>query len=303
MARHDVAVLREKGKAAVKHADSLALSAAILSGFRRAAEAVAEVAEDIEEASRHAAELWEAGGRLVYVGAGASGLIAAQDASELPGTFGLDRSRIRILIAGGVERLFDIDAAAEDEAEAGRAAIAALGDLPRSVVIAVSASGTTPYTLGAARAANEAGAYVIAVACRPGSPLLDLGDASLLLSTGEEALSGSTRLAAGTAQKCALGLFSTLFGDALGHIHAARMVNLKVENEKLRARAVGIVADIARVDGERARSALVLSDGDVKSAILIARGAKGKGVAARLLSDARGRLPRALQALDHSGMS
>jgi N-acetylmuramic acid 6-phosphate etherase len=279
------------------------LPAAIMAGFRRAVEAVAEAAAEIERASRHAAELWEAGGRLVYVGAGASGLIAAQDASELPGTFGLDKSCIAILLAGGVERPFEIDAAAEDDAEAGRAAVTALGDLSGSIVLAVSASGSTPYTLGAARAAREAGAYVVAVACRRQSALLELGDASLLLETGPEALDGSTRLAAGAAQKCALGLFSTLFGEALGHVHAGHMVNLKVENEKLRRRAVGIVAEIAEVEEERARNVLTLAEGDVKRAILIARGAPGQGAAARLLSDARGRIPQALASLSHASVS
>ena len=279
-------------------AEALPLPTAIVAGFRRAVEVVADAAVDIQRAARRAADLWEAGGRLVYVGAGASGLIAAQDASELPGTFGLDKSRIAILLAGGATRPFEIDAAAEDDADAGRAAIAGLGDLSGSVVIAVSASGTTPYTLGAARAAREAGAFVIGVACRAPSVLLDVGDASLLLDTGVEALNGSTRLAAGTAQKCALGLFSTLFGEALGHVHARHMVNLKVENEKLRRRAVDIIADIAGVEHERALNALTLAEGDVKCAILMARGAEGQGVAQQLLSASRGRIPQALAALN-----
>ena len=284
-------------------AEASPLPVAIVAGFRRAVEVVAEAAADIERASRRAAELWEAGGRLVYVGAGASGLIAAQDASELPGTFGLDKSRIAMLLAGGIERPFDIEAAAEDDREAGCAAIMALGDLSRSVVLAVSASGTTPYTLGAAGAARDAGAYVVALACRRQSPLLELGSASLLLETGAEALDGSTRLAAGTAQRCAMGLFSTLFGEALGHIHAGHMVNLKVENEKLRQRAVGIVSDIAEVEEEGARNALRLAGGDVKIAILVARGAEGPGAAAQLLSQSRGRIPLALASLGRAGVA
>jgi N-acetylmuramic acid 6-phosphate etherase len=284
-------------------AEPLPLPKAILTGFRHAAEVVAEAAGEIERASRHAAKLWEAGGKLVYVGAGASGLIAAQDASELPGTFGLDKSRIVILLAGGVARPFEIDAAAEDDADAGRAAVIGLGDLSGSIVLAVSASGTTSYTLGAAGAARDSGAYIISVSCRRPSPLLDLGDVSLLLETGVEALNGSTRLAAGTAQKCALGLFSTLFGEALGHIHAGHMINLKVENEKLRRRAIDIISDIAGVETDCARDALAAAEGDVKSAILIARGALGLGIASKLLSDTRGRIPQALASLGHAGVS
>ena len=282
-------------------AEAMPLSAAILAGFHRAVTAVAEAAVEVERASHHAAELWEAGGKLIYVGAGASGLIAAQDASELPGTFGLDPTRIKILLAGGTARPFDIDAAAEDDEAAGRAAMGALGELSGSVVLAVSASGTTPFTLGAARAARGSGAYVICVACRRPSALLDLGDVSLGLATGDEALRGSTRLAAGTAQKCALGLFSTLFGEALGHIHAGHMINLKVENDKLRQRAIEIVSDIAGVERASAREALNLAEGNVKAAILMARGVHSRSAAAKLLSDSRGRIPQALALLGSAG--
>lgn len=293
--------LGKPAERALRSAETLPLPDAIVAGFRRAVEVVAEAAPEIRRAASHAAELWEAGGRLIYVGAGASGLIAAQDAAELPGTFGLDRSRIAILLAGGAEHPFEINAAAEDDEPAGRAAMLRLGPLSGSVAIAVSASGATPYTLGAARGAREAGAYVIALACRRPSALLELGHSAFALETGAEALIGSTRLAAGTAQKCALGLFSTLFGEALGHVHAGHMVNLEVENEKLRRRAVGIVAEIAGVADLHASEALGLAEGDVKSAILIARGAEGLGVARQLLSASRGRIPPALAALGHPG--
>lgn len=272
----------------------------VLTGFRRAVAAVDALSPEIAAAAERAAALYETGGRLVYVGAGASGLIAAQDAAELPGTFGLEPNRILKLIAGGAVHPFDIDAAAEDDAQAGAADMRALGSLAGSTVVAVSASGATPYTVAAARAAREAGAYVIALACRPGSPLLALGESALGLDTGEEALKGSTRLAAGTAQKCALGLFSTLLGEALGHVHAGRMVNVRAENDKLKRRALDIVIDISGVEEARARHALELAGDEVKYAILIASGAANASEAESLLVQARGRLAPALRRLGAS---
>ncbi len=274
-----------------------ALAGDVLAGFRRSLQAVEAVAVDIAAAARRAATLFEAGGRLIYVGAGASGLIAAQDAAELPGTFGLDPARIVKLLAGGAARPFDIVAAAEDDAQAGDADMRALQPLGGSAVVAVSASGSTPYTLAAAREAREAGAYMIAVACRAGSPLLALGSTALLLDTGDEALRGSTRLAAGVAQKCALGLFSTLVGEALGHIHAGRMINLRAENDKLRQRALRIVAEISGVDETTARRALLVAEGDVKRAILVASGSPDAHDATRRLAATGGRIEPALLGL------
>jgi N-acetylmuramic acid 6-phosphate etherase len=276
---------------------SASLRTDVLAGYRRAVAAVDSLAPEIAAAAERAAALYEAGGRLIYVGAGASGLIAAQDAAELPGTFGLDSARIVKVIAGGAERPFDIEAAAEDDTEAGAADIHTLAPLAGSAVIAVSASGATPYTLAAARQAREAGAYVIALACRPVSPLLAIGETALCLDTGEEALKGSTRLAAGTAQKCALGLFSTLLGEALGHVHAGRMVNLRADNDKLKRRALDIVIDISCVDEARARRALELARGEVKYAILIASGAASASEAESRLGESSGRLAPALRRL------
>ena len=222
-------------------------------------------AGDIRAAALRLAAIWRAGGRLIYAGAGSSGLAAASDAAELPGTFGLDQSRIAIVLAGGTAEPFRIDAAAEDGAAAGEQAIAALGDLAGDAVIAVSASGSTPFTVAAAAEARRRGAFVIAIAHRPDSPLLSGADAPIFLDSGEEALRGSTRLAAGTAQKAALGMLSSLMGLELGHVHQGLMVNLKADNAKLRDRALGIVAMIAGVSEAKAEAALHEAGGDVKA--------------------------------------
>lgn len=274
-----------------------AFADALLASYRRAVESVAAVETQIRAAASRLAERWERGGRCIYLGAGAAGLIAAEDAAELPGTFGLDRQRLPVILAGGDGAQFDVNAAAEDDTEAAARAVAALGDLSRDGIIVVSASGSTPFTLAGARAAKRGGAFVVAIANRPGAPLLAEGDIPLLLDTGAEALQGSTRLSAGVAQKCALGMLSTLFGLALGHVHAGLMVNLRADNDKLIRRAVGIVMTIAGVDENKAQAALAATGGEVKQAVLLSSGARDCDNAVNLLAHSRGRLADALDSL------
>ena len=274
-----------------------ALSGALLASYRRAIESVATVEGEIRAAALLVADRWERGGRWIYLGAGAAGLNAAEDAAELPGTFGLDRQRIAVVLAGADGAHFDLDAAAEDDANAAERAVEALGDLRRDAVIAVSASGSTPFTLAGAKAARRAGALVIAIANRRGAPLLTSADVALLLDSGDEALQGSTRLAAGAAQKCALGMLSTLVGLALGHVHAGLMINLRADNEKLLRRAVGIVTSISGVGEKDAQAALAAAAGDVKRATLLAAGARDRGDAVDRLARSRGRLAEALDTL------
>jgi N-acetylmuramic acid 6-phosphate etherase len=173
--------------------------------------------------------------------------------------------------------------------------MAAFGDLASDAVIAVSASGSTPFTVAAAAEAHRRGAFVIAIAHRPGSPLLSGAGAPIFLESGEEALRGSTRLAAGTAQKAALGMLSSLMGFELGHVHQGQMVNLKADNAKLRDRALGIVAMIASVSEAKAEAALRVAGGEVKPAILIARGVGSMSEAVASLAAAEGRIDHALR--------
>ncbi|MGY3239621.1 N-acetylmuramic acid 6-phosphate etherase [Bradyrhizobium sp. USDA 4448] len=272
---------------------------AMLASYRRAIASVTAATGDIRAAALRLAAIWRAGGRLVYAGAGSSGLAAAEDAAELPGTFGLDEGRIAIVLPGGIAEPFRIDGAAEDDAAAGERAMTALGDLSRDAVIVVSASGSTPFTVAAAAAARRRGAFVVAIAHRLGSPLLVGADVSILLESGEEALRGSTRLAAGAAQKAALGMLSSLMGFDLGHIHQGLMVNLKADNAKLRERARGIVATIAGVSDAKAEAALRQAGGEVKPAILIACGIVSMSEAVGRLAVAEGRIDAALRQWNH----
>jgi len=274
-----------------------ALSGALLASYRRAVECVAAAEVDIRAAALRLADRWERGGRCIYLGAGAAGLIAAEDAAELPGTFGLDRRRIAVIVAGADGAHFDLDAAAEDDAQAAEQAVAALGDLAADGVIAVSASGSTPFTLAGARAAKRGGALVVAIANRRNAPLLTEADVPLLLDTGDEALRGSTRLAAGASQKCALGMLSTLVGLALGHIHAGLMVNVRADNDKLQNRALGIVMSIAGVAENKAQAALAATSGEVKPAVLLSLGARDCDDAVNRLRRSQGRLGEALDIL------
>src|SRR5579872_525960 len=271
--------------------------AALIAGQRRAVDAVAAALPSIERAAAAIADKLGVGGRLIYLGAGSSGLIAMLDGAELPGTFGLDSSRIRFVLPGGVGRAYQIDGATEDDREAGRRDIEALGDIAGDIVIAVSASGSTPYTLAGARAAAARGATIVALANRPGSPLLQNAHHPILLDSGPEALQGSTRLGAGTAQKCALGLLSTLANARLGHVYRGLMVNVRPDNDKLRRRALEIVAAIAGVDEPAARRSLACAADDVKCAALIAAGAGSKERADDLLARSRGHVGAALSRL------
>jgi len=275
--------------------DETSFADALLASYRRAVESVAAASDGIRVAARSLAAIWRAGGRLIYVGAGSSGLAAAEDAAELPGTFGLDESRISIALAGGTAEPFRLNAAAEDDAAAGEQAVAAFGDLARDAVIAVSASGSTPFTVAAAAEAHRRGALVIAIAHRAGSPLLSGADAPIFLDSGAEALRGSTRLAAGTAQKAALGMLSSLMGFELGHVHQGLMVNLKADNAKLRDRARGIVVTIAGVSETKADAALREAGGEVKPAILIAYGGVSMSEAVAWLAAGEGRIDHALR--------
>jgi N-acetylmuramic acid 6-phosphate etherase len=243
----------------------LAAQAAALAAITPAVPAIAEVADAGAAALR-------AGRRMVYVGAGSSGLMALADALELPGTFGIPPAQVPVLFAGGTAALLSMAGAVEDDVPAALADLARLSIGPGDVVICLAASGGTPTTLAVAQAARDAGATVAGFAHVAGSPLLTLSHLPVFLDTGPEVITGSTRMGAGTAQKAALNLMSVLVGIALGHVHDGYMVNLLADNIKLRDRAARIVADVAGTDPATARAALDASDGRVKPAILIARG-------------------------------
>lgn len=260
-----------------------------------AAQAVLACTEALADGACVMADCLRAGGRLYYVAAGSSGLMAAADAMELKGTFGIAPAQVRILMAGGIPQTADMPGDVEDATATLAADLAEITD--KDCMIAVAASGTTPFTLEAARIARSAGAAVIGVFNNSDAPLGALATLSICLDTPPEQLSGSTRLGAGTAQKIALNTMSTLMGVELGHVYHGMMVNVLADNAKLRDRASGIVRNLADVDVETAAKALSLSGGDVKIACLLAKGAGSVTDAATALSAAEGRLGRAFERL------
>jgi N-acetylmuramic acid 6-phosphate etherase len=273
---------------------------ALLASQKAAIAAVEASLPAIGAAAAALARTFSAGGRAIYAGAGSSGLIALQDGAELTGTFGLDPNQIVFVLAGGPADVAHIDAAAEDDRAAAARDVAEAACGGRDIVIAVSASGSTPYTLACAEAAKAVGARVIGIANRPNAALLALADFPVLLDSGPEALHGSTRLAAGTAQKAALGLISTLANSRLGHVWRGHMVNVRPQNEKLRRRAAHIVSSLTGIAEDAAGDCLTQADDDVKCAILIASGAPSHGAARDCLDRAQGSLDIAISQLRRS---
>jgi N-acetylmuramic acid 6-phosphate etherase len=220
--------------------------------------------------------------------------MALADCLEMLGTFGIPPDRTPMLFAGGAEALLKMTGGVEDDPALAARDFARAGLQAGDVLIAVAASGATPYTLQVADLARAAGAKVIGIANSPDAPLFERSDAAVFLDTGPEIVAGSTRLGAATAQKVALNLISVLVGVQLGHVHDGMMVNLIADNAKLKERAARIVARVAGVDPGVARVALNRAGGAVKPAVLVAKGATLDTAQARLAS-AGGVLAKAMK--------
>jgi N-acetylmuramic acid 6-phosphate etherase len=231
-------------------------------------------------------------GRLVYVGAGASGRLAVQDGVELHPTFGWPHGRLVYLLAGGDAAVIRSLEGAEDDATAGKADMTALCPTADDVVVAVAASGTTAFTRAAQASARSAGALTVAMANNPTAPLLAEAEISVLLHTGPEFLAGSTRMTAGTAQKIALNLFSTQLMTELGRVYQGLMVNVVPANAKLVDRSHRIVQAIAGCDRATAALAWEQAGRDIKLAVLLVDGLAPAEAETRL-REARGDLRRA----------
>lgn len=255
-----------------------------------AARVVQDAVPEIAAAAELAATCLNGGGRLIYAAAGSSGLMALADALELPGTYGIARDRIKVLLAGGIAGLTNMEGGPEDDAESARTEIAAAGVGPGDCVIALTASGYTPYPMAAVEAARAAGASAIGISNNQGAPIFAKVDVAICLPTPPEVIAGSTRMGAGTAQKIALNMLSTMMAIHLGHVHDGFMVNVIADNLKLRGRAQRIVMAVSGVDETAAAAALERAGGAVKVAILLAAGADGVEAAQRMLAESDGHL-------------
>ncbi|MDQ2065274.1 N-acetylmuramic acid 6-phosphate etherase [Xinfangfangia sp. CPCC 101601] len=226
----------------------------------------------LEEAGVRAAKALQAGGKLAYVGAGSSGLMALSDCLELAGTFGIPPERTPMLFAGGAAALLHMTGAVEDDPALAQADFIRANLTKGDVALCLSASGTTPYTLEITRLCKEAGVFTVGIANVADAALLRAADLAVLLDTGPEVVSGSTRMGAATAQKLALNMISVQAGLLLGHVHDGYMVNVIADNAKLRDRAARIVAAVSGQSETASRAALEATKGAVKPAILVARG-------------------------------
>jgi N-acetylmuramic acid 6-phosphate etherase len=256
--------------------------AAMLNGQASAIGAVRHALAALSLAVAAAAQRLGREGRLVYAGAGASARLAVQDGVELYPTFGWPHDRLATVIAGGTPALTRSIEGAEDDAAAGQAAAIALQLGPNDVVISVAASGTTKFTLAVQSTARQAGALTVGLANNLGSPLLAGAEIPVALPTGAEFLPGSTRMAAGTAQKIALNLFSTRLMTELGRVYRGKMVGVVPTNAKLVQRAHRIVAELTGVELAVAADAHEAADGDIRLAVLMLDGLSRTAAQARL---------------------
>ena len=236
------------------------------------------------------------GGRLVYAGAGTAGRLGVLDASECPPTFNTDPAQVVGLIAGGPEAMVTSVEGAEDSKELARADLDALKLTPLDTVVGVSASGRTPYAIGAVEHARAQGALTIGLACNAHSALAAAAEHGIEVVVGPELVTGSTRLKAGTAQKLVLNMLSTITMIRLGKTYGNLMVDVRASNEKLRARSRRIVALATGAEDEEIERALAETDGEVKNAILVLLTGVDGPAATRLLEESGGHLRAALAA-------
>lgn len=283
--------------------DSLELVTRLHEADRAVQGALGAALPAIARAADSIAERLDAGGRWFYTGAGTSGRLGALDAAELPPTFGTDPFLVVALLAGGRAAMFDAVEGAEDDAGTGARDLVAAGLAGKDAVVGIAASGATPYVIGALEQAKRAGALAVAVVCRPNGPLERLADIGILLDTGKEVLAESSRLKAGTAQKIALNMLSTAVMAKRGLVYRGEMVAMRPTNEKLKKRAVRIVAEIAGIGAENAEDLLRLVNWHLPTALIVAKWGLDAPVAALHLSKKSSNVAAALTSPPERGES
>ncbi|HKG11992.1 MAG TPA: N-acetylmuramic acid 6-phosphate etherase [Pyrinomonadaceae bacterium] len=263
----------------------------------RVAGAVRLVLPEVARVVDAAVERLRAGGRLFYAGTGTSGRLGVLDASECPPTFGVEPELVQGIIAGGYEALYRAVEASEDDREAGARDASARGVNGRDALVGLAASGRTPYTIGAVEYARGAGAFTAAVTCVPGSPITSAAEVSIVPVVGPEAVAGSTRLKAGTAQKMVLNMISTAALTRLGYVTGNRMTNMRARNSKLHARSLRILAAEVGMDERAAAEALERAGGDLRVALVMSKAGRGSEDARRALEAAGWVVARAVEEL------
>jgi N-acetylmuramic acid 6-phosphate etherase len=262
---------------------------------KKVAEAVERALPQIALAIEAIADALSRGGRLIYVGAGTSGRLAALDASECPPTFSTHPKTIQAMIAGGTKALSHANEVSEDSRAAGRADMAKRKPGKKDVVVGVAASGRTPYTIAAVEYARKKGAKTVAVAGNANSELGRAAEIEIVIEVGPEALAGSTRMKAGTAQKMVLNMLTTGAMARLGYIYGNLMVNVHTKNEKLVERGLGILERAAGVDRLAASRTLKAAGSQVAVALVMLKTGLGRVQAEKKLKAAKGNVRTAIE--------
>jgi N-acetylmuramic acid 6-phosphate etherase len=261
----------------------------------KVAAAVKRALPQIGEAIELIAAALSEGGRLIYVGTGTSGRIAALDAVECPPTFDVNPRVVQFIIAGGPKALGAAVEADEDSRELARKAIAKRRPTRKDVVVGIAASGRTPFTIAAVQYARAHGARTVAVVCNPNSPLGKAADVAIVAEVGAEVVAGSTRMKAGTAQKMILNMLSTGAMTRLGYVYGNLMVNVHPKNAKLIERGVSILEKLAGLDRRAARRLLAAAGARVPVALVMAKAGVERAQAATILRKSRGQVRSAIK--------
>ena len=272
----------------------------LIEGQFAAVAAVRAALPEIEAAAIAMQERLRERGRLVYAGAGTSGRMGVQDGAELIPTFSWPDDRLLLLIAGGKDALLQSVEGAEDEVEQAVALVTRHEINAADVLIAVAASGTTPFTMTCLREARKRGALTVGIANNRDTPILHESHHAILLNTGSEPIAGSTRMKAGTAQKIALNLLSSLLMILLGRVYQGLMVDVRALNKKLVRRSEDMLMQLTGRSRDEARAALDRANGSVKVAVLLLQGCDPDR-ATDLLDRAGGQLGKALELLKTPG--
>jgi N-acetylmuramic acid 6-phosphate etherase len=257
--------------------------------------AVAKALPAIAQAIDAVAEAIAAGGRLIYVGAGTSGRIAALDASECPPTFNTDPQTVQFVMAGGTKALWNAAEGQEDSADLGKRDLQKRKPGKKDVVVGLAASGRTPYTVAALEFARTRGSRTVAVTCNPESPLEKIADIAIVVPVGPEVVTGSTRMKAGTAQKMVCNMITTGAMARLGYVYGNLMVNVHLKNKKLAERGISILMQAAGVGRDEAARALQAARRSVPVALVMLKARVGRKEAERRLKVARGNVRQAIQ--------
>jgi N-acetylmuramic acid 6-phosphate etherase len=261
------------------------------------ADAVEKVLPQVAEVIDRIVERLENGGRLFYIGTGTSGRLGVLDASEIPPTFGVDYNLVQGIIAGGYDALYKATEASEDNAEAGVQDLKTRGLTAKDAVVGIAASGRTPYTIGAVEYARSIGCFTACVVCNPESAITTAAEVAIVPIVGPEAITGSTRMKAGTAQKLVLNMISTVAMIRLGYVSGNRMTNMRAANEKLKDRGVRILMTETGLDESAAAILLEKSGGDLRIALVMHKTGSDLANAKAALSNNDFVVDRAISAL------